>query len=358
MCAEAKCFTASYEVASLGSASPSMIGGAGSCADSSTATSPFAWDMDGAHTHALVSPVLLNGKKKSGLLSGLKKMFYHQSSKAEGRAATGEAVVPNSPMPPMRLDHAASSSSSSFANLALSADIETAYPTTTTATTTSNSGTGGGGGGGAGSQSAGKLVHSAQSPQLVVKRMYKGATSAVYRATCLRSGTTVALKVYFLSKVPYNVVHMIRREIELHVPLVHRNIIMLYAAFQDEAPEVERCPLKHAPQDNKNNPNLSYTPAIDIWSVGVLAYEMLVGFPPFVSNSQTDPEVATRKSLRFPASVSGAAKDFIMTTLNENPQDRPTAPQLMKHPWLFKAARAQHRLASRLSNSNLVAVQY
>ncbi|GFR42360.1 hypothetical protein Agub_g3055 [Astrephomene gubernaculifera] len=320
----------------------------------------------------------------------------------------------------------------------------------------------------------------------VVKRMYKGQTSAVYRATCMRSGITVALKVYFLSRVPINVVHMIRREIELHVPLTHRNIVMLYAAFQDEkhivlveefaargdlfgihrsmncrltetqtselilapfldalaylhargimhrdikpenilftqewtlkiadfgvsinvheeravtrtgtalpsaalalaclprtadymAPEVERCPLKHAPEDNKDNPNLAYTPAIDIWSVGVLAYEMLVGFPPFVSNSAQNggqhphphheegggrpgagvaafmAEQATRKSLRFPASVSAAAKDFIMATLAENPGDRPTAQQLLKHPWLFKVARRPSISTSRFSNPN------
>ncbi len=36
------------------------------------------------------------------------------------------------------------------------------------------------------------------------------------QATCLRSGLPVALKVYFLNKVPPNVRHMIKREVELH----------------------------------------------------------------------------------------------------------------------------------------------
>lgn len=53
------------------------------------------------------------------------------------------------------------------------------------------------------------------------------------QAVCLRSGITVALKVYFLHKVPSNVLHMILREINIHHRLVHRHIIMLYGAFQD-----------------------------------------------------------------------------------------------------------------------------
>lgn len=63
------------------------------------------------------------------------------------------------------------------------------------------------------------------------ERLYKGAMSAVYRATCTRSGLPVALKVYFQEKVPENVVHMVMREIDVHSPLLHRNITKLYAAF-------------------------------------------------------------------------------------------------------------------------------
>mgnify|MGYP001807004111 CR=1 FL=1 len=36
---------------------------------------------------------------------------------------------------------------------------------------------------------------------------------AALQATCLRSGLPVALKVYFLNKVPPNAMHMIAREI-------------------------------------------------------------------------------------------------------------------------------------------------
>ncbi|PNH12197.1 Aurora kinase B [Tetrabaena socialis] len=66
----------------------------------------------------------------------------------------------------------------------------------------------------------------------VARRLYKGSTSR-WAATCLRSGLTVALKVYFLNRVPRNVIHMVKREIELHCPLEHPHVIALYAAFLD-----------------------------------------------------------------------------------------------------------------------------
>jgi hypothetical protein len=70
----------------ISNSAPLNVGGSGPCGP--LPTSPFQWDVDGAHTHALVSPVLLNGKKKGGLLSGLKKMFHHTKPDSM-RAATG-----------------------------------------------------------------------------------------------------------------------------------------------------------------------------------------------------------------------------------------------------------------------------
>ncbi|GIL65801.1 hypothetical protein Vafri_19410 [Volvox africanus] len=116
------------------------------------------------------------------------------------------------------------------------------------------------------------------------------------------------------------------------------------------APEVERCPLKMRPEDNKGNVDIAYSTAADVWSVGVLAYEMLVGFPPFINcskgnldgSSGDDGNGDRPRELCFPHFVSAGGQDFISSALAVRPADRPTAAQLLRHPWLKFAVR-QHQ---------------
>ncbi len=49
------------------------------------------------------------------------------------------------------------------------------------------------------------------------------------------------------------------------------------------APEILDCPAKEHPDDNKQNPDIGYTSKVDCWSIGVLAYELLVGRAPFAA---------------------------------------------------------------------------
>ncbi|GIL53961.1 hypothetical protein Vafri_9524 [Volvox africanus] len=302
----------------------------------------------------------------------------------------------------------------------------------------------------------------------VDRRLYRSSTASVYSATCIRSGLPVALKIYSLAHVPRNVVHMLRREVEIQTMLVHKNIVRLYGAFQDStsqrlvlvlelggngslvevhralccrmsesqarvlvlrplleamsyfhslgivhrdikpdnilfskdwrllladfgiaiditaeravtragtveymAPEVERCPLKMLPEENKENKDLAYTTAVDVWAVGCLAYLLLLGFPPYIkannhnnhnhnyhchaNNNGTDgtqtaaaepsagsapsaaptaPAACGSRALTFPTSTSPLARDFISAALADRPEDRPTARQLLQHPWM------------------------
>jgi len=73
--------------------------------------------------------------------------------------------------------------------------------------------------------------------------------------------------------------------------------------------------------NNINVKDIGYGEACDFWSLGILAYEMLVGFPPFYSDSvsTTIKNIMNfEKTLKFPESssnISDVAKKFIMDLL-------------------------------------------
>lgn len=83
----------------------------------------------------------------------------------------------------------------------------------------------------------------------------------------------------------------------------------------------------------------SYDRSCDLWSIGVIAYVMLSGRPPFNGNSD---EVIFRKirrgNFRMDTSlwdgVSECAKDFITCLLDMNPTRRWTAHMALNHAWL------------------------
>ena len=86
----------------------------------------------------------------------------------------------------------------------------------------------------------------------------------------------------------------------------------------------------------------SYDKSTDMWSVGVVAYILLCGYPPFNGNSDAEIVAAIRRGhYTFEdgwAGKSSEALDFIKCLLRRDPRRRYSAKQALNHPWLQNAS--------------------
>jgi serine/threonine-protein kinase ULK2 len=91
------------------------------------------------------------------------------------------------------------------------------------------------------------------------------------------------------------------------------------------APEILRCQ--------------QYGPEVDLWSIGTVLYEMLVGKPPFGAKNHVDLLIKIDKGedrIRFPekegSGVSEPLKELCRALLKKDPKDRMTFPTFFAHP--------------------------
>ncbi|KAL5289798.1 MAPKAPK3 family protein [Megaselia abdita] len=89
----------------------------------------------------------------------------------------------------------------------------------------------------------------------------------------------------------------------------------------------------------------AYDKSCDIWSLGVIMYILLCGFPPFYSNTGLAISPGMKKRIRtgqyeFPdpewKNISLSAKDLIRGMLNVNAESRLTIEQVMGNEWICK----------------------
>lgn len=99
-----------------------------------------------------------------------------------------------------------------------------------------------------------------------------------------------------------------------------------------------------------------YGQEVDLWSVGVISYILLCGFPPFYADDNAT-LFRTIKSGRYeyPSpfwdDVSDQAKDFIDHLLVLDPQKRLTADQALQHQWITGQAEGTAKLLSHFHAS-------
>lgn len=80
-----------------------------------------------------------------------------------------------------------------------------------------------------------------------------------------------------------------------------------------------------------------YDDKVDVWALGVLAYELVANSPPFEEDSKDlTCKRIVRGDLRFPETVSSDAKDLISKLLRHRPKDRISLRDVKRHPWIMK----------------------
>lgn len=148
--------------------------------------------------------------------------------------------------------------------------------------------------------------------------------------------------------------------------VVHRDLKpsnLLYASVNHTPESLKLCDLGFAKQLRADNGLLmtpcytanfvapevlkkqGYDLACDIWSLGVLLYIMLDGKTPFASTPNDSPDMILSRigsgkvdleTGKWPM-ISEEVKELLRQMLHIVPQRRPTALQILKHPWLSRS---------------------
>ncbi|KAI1500593.1 kinase-like domain-containing protein [Biscogniauxia marginata] len=80
----------------------------------------------------------------------------------------------------------------------------------------------------------------------------------------------------------------------------------------------------------------SYNEKVDLWSLGVLTYEFLVGEAPFEDTPVMTQRRIARADMTIPSFVSPEARDLIKRLLVLDPEKRIPLEQVQTHPWIVK----------------------
>ncbi|KAL1289669.1 hypothetical protein AAHE18_20G076900 [Arachis hypogaea] len=171
----------------------------------------------------------------------------------------------------------------------------------------------------------------------------KGSLASLYRKYRLKDSQVSAYTRQILSGLKYlhdrNVVH---RDIKCANILVDANGSVKLADFGlakatklNDVKSSKGSPYWMAPEV-VNLRNRGYGLAADIWSLGCTVLEMLTRQPPYshLEGMQALFRIGRGEAPPVPETLSKDARDFIMKCLQVNPSKRPTATQLLDHPFV------------------------
>ncbi|GAB2264965.1 hypothetical protein Dimus_000036 [Dionaea muscipula] len=112
---------------------------------------------------------------------------------------------------------------------------------------------------------------------------------------------------------------------------------------------IKGTPLYMAPELVREQP---YNHTADLWSLGVILYELFVGQPPFYTNSvYALIRHIIKDPVKYPENMSPAFKSFLKGLLNKDPQQRLSWPGLLNHPFVWDASEVAEELHSANASS-------
>lgn len=99
---------------------------------------------------------------------------------------------------------------------------------------------------------------------------------------------------------------------------------------------IKGTPLYMAPELVREQP---YNHTADLWSLGVILYELFVGQPPFYTNSvYALIRHIVKDPVKYPDNMSANFRSFLKGLLNKVPQHRLTWPTLLEHPFVKESS--------------------
>ena len=94
---------------------------------------------------------------------------------------------------------------------------------------------------------------------------------------------------------------------------------------------------------------------VDIWSLGVLLFECLAGYPPFTGQTEEDLFKNIRQlKIHWPIDFPPLAKNLVMKILKLNPKERPSLDEILKHSWFNHNPPIKPALVNKLTNERKI----